>query len=72
MRQGIFLDKSDGARLQGIVSKEGAEAFEKARGRLAKLVKWSVKSVSDGDTFEYLARGHNATVKYLKKYRKDL
>lgn len=51
-------------RYQGVVSKVGAKAFEAARKRLAVLAQRTGR-VSDGDVFEYLARGEAETVKYL-------
>ncbi len=44
----------------------GAKQFEVARRRLAKLAGWTPRSVSDGDTTEALARGWDATEKFLK------
>ncbi len=43
---------------------KGGVRFEQARQRLARLAKrnWA----SDGDTAEYLSRGHDETVAYLK------
>jgi hypothetical protein len=48
------------------VTSDGAKQFEAARKRLAKLVGWPVDRVSDGDVTEALARGWDATERYLK------
>lgn len=61
----IFLDKST-YRVQGVLTKPGSERFEAARARLTRLAKWP-RPASDGDTIEYLARGHYATKQYLKE-----
>jgi hypothetical protein len=53
-------------RYQGNTTKTGSMRFEAARRRLAALAGWPVGKVSDGDVFEYLARGEADTVKYLK------
>ena len=62
-RPTIFKGKK-GDRYQGAVTKIGSAKFEAARTRLAKLA--GMKTASDGDTIEYLSRGHAATVAYLK------
>jgi len=62
----IFVDKV--ARVQGVLSRPGSKRFEQARGRLTKLASWPTPA-SDGDTIEYLARGEQATRKYLKQRR---
>ena len=54
-RPSIFRDKV--ARVQGMISKAGATAFEQRRKQLAKLAGWDVKKVSDADVIEYMARG---------------
>ena len=64
-RDSIFRDKAGGDRYQGIVTKTGAQRFEAARSRLAKLANRDPERVSDADTIEYLARGDAETVVYL-------
>lgn len=59
----IFHDKE--AKIAGRVSKVGSGKFETARKQLAKLA--GVESASDGDTIEFLARGEEATRRYLRK-----
>lgn len=63
-RPSIFPDKV--RRYQGSVTDVGSGAFEAARRRLAGLVGWPVSRVSDGDVFEFLARGEAAVKKELK------
>lgn len=53
--------------VQGILTPTGRRRFEEARGRLARLAARPVKQISDGDTVEYLARGHDDTLDYLEK-----
>lgn len=65
-RDSIFREKIGGDRYQGIVTKVGAAAFERARARLAKLAERDVAGISDADTIEYLARGEENTIAYLK------
>lgn len=62
-RPTIFKGKK-GDRYQGAVTPVGSRGFEAARKRLARLA--GLKTASDGDTIEYLARGHAASAKYLK------
>jgi hypothetical protein len=64
-RPSIFAPKDPKYRYQGLMTKEGATQFEAARKELAKLTALKVKQVSDGDVFEYLSRGREATVEYL-------
>lgn len=52
-RPSIFAPK-DGDRVQGVLTKRGAECFERVRQAIAK--KHGIKSVSDGDAIEYMAR----------------
>lgn len=59
----IFHDKV--AKIGGRISKVGSAGFEASRKRLAKLA--GQESASDGDTVEYLARGHENTRRYLRK-----
>lgn len=65
-RPSIFREPKT-KRYQGNTTKIGSVRFEAARRRLAALTKWPVGKVSDGDVFEYLARGEADTVKYLKE-----
>jgi len=67
----IFSPK-DGDRFQGITTRVGTSRLNAARERLAVLVSRPVESVSDGDVFEYLARGHNETKLWLKKRAAEL
>lgn len=64
-RPSIFRDKTGGRRVQGYLTRTGAELFETARGRLARLAKRAPTQVSDADVQEYLARGDAATRRYL-------
>lgn len=63
-RPSIFKHKE--VRVQGMISKAGAECFEVRRKQLAKLSGWDAKKISDADTIEYLARGEISTKLYLK------
>jgi hypothetical protein len=65
-RPTIFGSKENGSRVQGGLTKVGTSQFDAARLRLAALVEWEPKRVSDGDVIEYLSRGHEATQKYLR------
>ncbi len=65
-RRCIFKKRSDGRRIQAVLSEVGEAAFETARTRLAVLAKRNVKLVSDADTVEFLARGESSTKAYLK------
>ena len=67
-RRAIF-DLPKSKRYQGVISKPGSVKFEAARKRLSKLAAWP-GSVSDADVIEYLARGEEATAKYLDGKRK--
>lgn len=63
-RPSIFRDKTE--RVQGKLSSVGSVRFERAKARLARLAGRATASISDGDTIEYLSRGHEATEEYLK------
>lgn len=65
-RVSIFRNKNRKNRVQGLMSDVGKREFELARKRLARLAGWQSTKVSDADTVEYLARGHEATRVYLK------
>lgn len=65
-RPTIFRSLGDKVRYQGIVSEHGSMLFEKARARLATLVKAQPQAVSDGAVMEYLARGDRASRAYLR------
>jgi hypothetical protein len=71
MKQGgwpsVFVGKDKRNRYQGITTNIGARWFEAKRRRLAKLAALSPKTVSDGDVFEYLARGEAETIAYIAK-----
>lgn len=62
-------------RVQGILTEVGREQFETGRARLAQLYKAimgrDAVTVSDADTIEFLARGELATVKYLRKAKRE-
>lgn len=53
-------------RVHGFITKPGSAKFEAARRRLAELVGWKVKAVSDGNVIEFLLRGEAEAVKYLR------
>jgi hypothetical protein len=54
-------------RYQGSVTQAGTVAFENHRRELAKLAKWPVSKVSDGDVFTYLALGREKTLEELNR-----
>lgn len=67
-RPSLFRGKDRSKQpLQGRVTERGRGAFEAARKRVAALATtyrvegrtWTAKEVSDGDTIEYLAIGHD-------------
>ena len=68
-RTSIFGEK-DGDRVQGELTSVGSADFEHARSKLAdivfKIAGVRPKSVSDGDTIEFLARGEAETKVFLK------
>lgn len=73
-RPSVFEGKDRSSKLvKGLMTPAGWLAFELARVDLGKLyaavMGSTIKGVSDGDTVEYLARGHRATKAYLR--RKD-
>ena len=74
-RASIFRGKEDGVRIQGLITKRGGQEFEKARRELALLYQdvtgRAVKTVSDADVIEYLARGTEDTQEYLRRHAKD-
>lgn len=61
----IFPGKT-GDRVQGGLTPIGSTKFEQARRRLARLAGWEFESVSDADVIEFLARGDEATTKFLQ------
>lgn len=67
----LFHGKDKKDRLQGILTKVGIKKFEHARRQLAGLARLKPSQVSDGDTIEYLARGINATVEYLRDQKES-
>lgn len=70
-RPAVFDGKDRRSRpIQGIVTAAGSRAFERARLKLgalyARIMGRTIEKISDGDTVEYLARGHQATQAYLE------
>lgn len=66
-RRCVFRDKDGGVQVHGVITSKGAQDFEKARQRLARLAPW-VKSPSDADVIEYLTIGEVATKAYIKRH----
>lgn len=66
----IFGDKSDGARIQGVLTKRGGQEFEWLRQELAALYKRIVgreaAAISDADVVEWQIRGEQETVAALE------
>jgi hypothetical protein len=62
-RPSVFRPKNPKKRFQGLTTTRGAQLFEQRRKQLAGLS--GVKSPSDGDVFDYLARGEEETAAYL-------
>lgn len=74
-RLSIFTGKVNDSRhrVQAWLTEIGRQQFEAARARLSKLALAHLgrapKAVSDADTIEYLSRGEEQTIKYLKKHK---
>lgn len=69
-RASMFGDLRDGRRIQGVISKAGARAFDQARKRLSVIAFAAIGwrgPVSDAAVIDYLARGSDATVKFFEK-----
>jgi len=66
-RPSIFGSKTNGTRLQGVITAAGSVRFNEARARLAKIAGWEPENVSDADVIEFMARGEKATRAFLKK-----
>lgn len=62
----IFRGKDRTKPLRAFLTEIGKAKIEEARKRLAKLAKWKVSDVSNGDVVEYLARGEQETIAYLR------
>jgi hypothetical protein len=70
-RASVFREKEGGRRYQGIVTKVGAQCFERKRAELAMICGRPVKRISDADVFEFMARGEANTRAYLAKHALD-
>lgn len=72
-RWSIFRDKTNGKRVQGVLTSDGGKEFEMNRGRLTLLYREILgrvpATVSDADVIEFLARGEDKTRRYLKDLR---
>jgi hypothetical protein len=66
-RESVFRGKAGGGRVQGNLTSAGLRAFERRRRRLAKLLDRSLAMTSDADVIEYLARGEQATIRYVAR-----
>ena len=70
-RWAVFRDKSNGRRVQGVLTQEGAKNFELHRTALTLLYRSVLQreptAVSDADTIEFLARGVHSTTRHLKE-----
>ncbi len=64
-RPSLFAPKDPKCRYQGLMTKPGSKLAEAKRKELADLAGLPVKKVSDGDLFDYMARGKEATVELL-------
>lgn len=65
-RPTIFSPKEPGRSYQILaMTRDGRRMFERSRKELKRLAKWPGK-VSDADTVEFILRGTEATVAYLK------
>ena len=71
-RRSIFRGKVKDKRhrVQGILTPDGLRLFMAARVRVALLSERPASHVSDADTIEYLARGHDATRRYIENLDK--
>jgi hypothetical protein len=69
-RASIFREKDGGDRVQGVITRRGAQAFEWKRQELAALYERIMgrapTTVSDADVIEFMARGEKETKLYLK------
>jgi len=61
----IFRDKEGGERVQGNLTKKGAEYFRGARLQLANMAGVEYSKVTHADVIEFLARGVKNTRLYL-------
>lgn len=68
-RPSLFGPKDVDARYQGLMTTAGSKLFETEREWIARTVGIAVKSVSDGDVFESLARGREKSERILLRHR---
>lgn len=70
-RESIFPGKINGVRIQGVLTKRGARAFEQSRKALAKVYELETgrqpPRISDADVVEYLARGEAETAEQIRQ-----
>ena len=65
-RPAIFRGKDRTKPVKAYMTAHGKNKVNDARKRLAKIVGWKAADVKDGDVVEFLARGEEDTIKYLK------
>lgn len=70
-RPTIFTPKTGAPVRAQALTIAGSKRFEAHRRRLAKLAGWEVEAVSDADTVEFMARGEQDTIDYLKAKRAE-
>jgi len=68
-RPSLFGKKDVNARYQGLMTTVGSRRFETTRKHIAAFVGIPVDRVSDGDVFDYLARGKQEAEKVLARLR---
>lgn len=66
-RPSLFRDKKGGRRVQGIITRRGAELFEKHAQHLAAVTARRRDVISDADVIEYLSRGESDTLAYIAR-----
>ena len=66
-RPSLFRDKDRRRPRRGYFSQDGHKALEAAKRRIARIVQWDLDEISDGDTFEFLARGERASIAYWRE-----
>lgn len=62
----LFQGKDLSVTIRGNCTTEGNQEFEASRKVLGLMTKRPAHAVSDGDTIEYLSRGHEASLVYFK------
>lgn len=67
LRGRVSLFRHKTTRVQGMITKIGAQKMKMAKARIGELTGRAQRSISEGDVIEFLSRGEAEAIEYWRE-----